>query len=782
MGKLTLTTLLFLACLAAGGQEALKQTVKGIITDADSKMPLAGATVSIGEQSTITDSTGEFQLANVAIGRSQLSVSMVGYDSKKTEVIVNSGKEVYLAIPLVENIRQMDAIKIVARRNRSKPLNEFASASARSFSVEETKRYPAAVYDPARMAMNYAGVANNGDGNNDIVVRGNSPKGVLWRLEGIEIPNPNHFGALGNSGGPISMLSSSTLGASDFYTGAFPAEFGAALSGAFDINFRTGNKDKREYAFMIGGMGIEAAAEGPFKKGSAASYLVNYRYSTLALLSGFLDIGGVLPEYQDLSFKLNVPTKRAGTFTLFGLGGLNTASKDPAKDSTKWNDDDPNFVLNGKGRMGVAGLVHQYFINERSYIRTTLSPSVNGYREIVDSLNPSSHYDLVSLSRTDNQDLNFRASVVYNNKINANHTVRAGVLENHMRYRYSLRYFDEADDTWRETLSGKGSANYYQAFAMWKYRVNALVTVNTGVHASHFDLNGTGTIEPRMSVTLQPGKNQVVTLAAGIHAKPEHLSTYLYVPNGTPAGTYPNRELEIPKAAHIVLSYEKGFRNGFRLKAESYYQHLYDVPVEEKQDSYFSMLNAAAIYDLLDIGTLASEGTGTNYGIDITLEKPFSRNYYALVTGSVYRSRYTNFSGNEFNTRFNREYQVNLISGREWKTGRLGKNIIGLNGKVLASGGMKESPIDLEASRTRGKVQYVTNEYYSVAGDIYARFDVGFSYKINKRHSTHIISLDIQNITNRKNLYFSWYDNDNETVKKVYQLGFFPIFNYRIEF
>ncbi|HZF66154.1 MAG TPA: TonB-dependent receptor [Chitinophagaceae bacterium] len=777
----------FIACYNGNAQSSLSQTIKGYVIDADSKKPLIGATVSLitSSKAVITDSTGEFQIQNVPLGRQSLIISMMGYDAKTVaEINVTSGKEVSLTISLTENIKELSEVRISSRRSRSKSTNEFATASARSFSVEETKRYAAAAYDPARMAMNFAGVGNNGDGNNEIVVRGNSPKGVLWRLEGIEIPNPNHFGSLGNSGGAISMLSSSTLGTSDFYTGAFPAEFGAATSGVFDLNFRQGNKDKKEYALMIGGLGVEAAAEGPFRKGGEASYLINYRYSTLSLLKGFLDnLAGILPEYQDLSFKVNMPTKRAGTFSVFGLGGMNTVTKDPPKDSTKWTDDDPNFVLDGKGKTGIVGVSHQYFFNENSFLKSIISASATVYREKVDSLDPKNDYAVEQIGRTSTTDLAYRISLMYNNKINARHTIRAGIIGSQLQYDYDSRYYDEADKIWRQTLSGNGNTNFYQSYVQWKYRIVKQLTVNAGLHTSLFSLNSTSTVEPRLAVTYQPNNNHTIVAAAGLHSRPEHLSTYLIEPDYNNTGkSQPNKDLEIPKALHYILSYEVGLQKGWRVKTEAYYQKLYDVPVEEKSGSYFSMLNAASIFDLRDLHQLVSTGKGKNYGVDVTVEKPFNRNYYVLFTGSIFQSKYTNYSGDEFNTRFNREYQGNIVAGKEWKTGRENKNVIGLNGKILASGGLKESPIDLEASRLRGKVQFVPGKFYSETGDMYYRFDVGFSYKVNKRAATHTISFDVQNLTNHQNLYFSWYDNDKGQIKKVYQMGFFPIINYRIEF
>lgn len=763
------------------------QTIKGIIIDADSKKGLPSASiVLVGSGKTvISDSTGNFRITNVSIGRQSVQVSLVGYEAGATsEILVTSGKEVFLTIPLREKVTNLSEVKLVGKKNRLKASNEFATTSSRAFSVEETKRYAAAAFDPGRMAQNFAGVSNNGDGDNSIVVRGNSPQGVLWRLEGIEIPSPNHFGGLGGSGGSISMLSSSTLGNSDFYTGAFPAEFGNALSGAFDLKFRDGNKDKREHSFMIGGLGIELASEGPFKKGGASSYLINYRYSTLSLLKGFLDLQGILPEYQDISFKFNFPTKTAGTFSLFGIGGLNTASKDPDRDSTKWDDDHPNYVLDNKGKLGVVGLSHQVFLSKNSFLKTIISASVERYDQKTDTLDPKNAYSSIITFRGKLIDNATRLSVLYNNKLSNRHTFRAGIVVSRLGFNYDNNYLDESDDQWKTLLQSKGNAMFYQAYLQWKYRINEKFTTILGLHGSLFAMNDTKSLEPRTSISYQLDKTQSITLSAGMHSKPQHLSTYYYEKRiaGEPL-TQPNKNLDLSKALHLVLAYDKSFKAGIRFKAEAYYQHLYKIPVEKDINGFFSAINAADIYNLYEVDSaLVSDGKGTNYGIDISLEKAFTKNYYFLIAGSLFNSTYTTYAGKEYDTKFNRNYQVNIVAGKEWKLGKNRSKIIGLNGKVLASGAIRDSPIDLAASQQEGKAVYVSDKYYTIKSDPYYRLDIGISYKINRRHATHSFSLDVQNVTDHKNLYMSYYDNDKQKIKKEYQMGLFPIFNYRIEF
>ncbi|MEO6670855.1 MAG: TonB-dependent receptor [Ferruginibacter sp.] len=782
-----LITIIVLSLVSKAQTPGLTQTIKGTIIDADSKKPLASANIMLigSGKEVMADSLGNFRINNVAIGRQSIQVSLVGYESGTlAEILVTSGKEIFLTIPLREKVTSLDEIKLVGKKNRQKASNEFANTSSRSFSVEETKRYAAAAFDPGRMAQNFAGVSNNGDGDNSIVVRGNSPQGVLWRLEGIEIPSPNHFGGLGGSGGSISMLSSSTLGNSDFYTGAFPAEFGNALSGAFDLKFRDGNRDKAEHSFMIGGLGIELASEGPFKKGGKSSYLINYRYSTLSLLKGFLDLEGILPGYQDLSFKFNFPTKKAGTFSLFGIGGLNKASKDPDRDSTKWDDDHPNYVLDNTGKLGVAGLSHQIFLTERSYVKTILSASINRYDQVEDTLSQKENYASVPVFRAKLYDNAFRISVLYNNKISSRHTVRTGFIASRLGFDYTNSFLDESDNSWKNLLSSSGSSMYYQAYAQWKYRINNKVTVNAGLHGSLFSLNDSKSLEPRTSVRYQLNNSQSLTLSAGMHSKPQALSTYYYEKKQVgQAMLQPNKALDLSRALHFVLAYDKSFRNGIRFKSETYYQHLYKIPVENDIDGFFSSLNAADVYSLYEVdSSLISNGKGTNYGIDLSVEKSFTKNYYFLVAASLFNSTYTTFSGKEYSSRFNRNYQVNIVAGKEWKIGRDKTKVLVLNGKVLASGSQRDSPIDIPASQQEGKAVYVADKYFTIKGDPYYRLDIGFSFKLNRKHATHSLSLDIQNITNHQNLYYSYYDNDKGRVKKEYQMGLFPIFNYRIEF
>ncbi|MDR6342517.1 hypothetical protein HNQ91_005601 [Filimonas zeae] len=781
--KLSLITACLLMQIAYA--QSFKQSVKGRVTDAESQQPLSGVTIvfSPGNIRAVTDSTGTYHIAGLPTGRYSIQYSIAGYELQTlSDIVIVSGKELEQNVLLREGFKNLTAVTVQSGRNGRKPLNEFAAVSARSFSMEETKRYPAAFSDPARMIMNFPGVSAGFDGSNEILVRGNSPQGVLWKLEGIEIPTPNHFATLGSTGGPISMFSSNVIGKSDFYTGAFPADMGNATSAVFDINYRDGNKDKREYTAQVGFLGVELGAEGPLNKSKTASYLINYRYSTLALLKNFIGLEQA-PKYQDLSFKFKWNTRKAGTFTLFGLGGYDSYINDPEKDSTKWNSyDKRNVYADGNSKTGVIGLSHQFFLHRNAYIKTVISASYYRYGQELDTLNPAAGYARVPSGTEHSADKAFRVSSFYNYKIDPRNTIRAGIIAQELRYDASNRYYDLEEQQWKQVLQGSGSTQFYQSYIQWKYRLTNRLTINTGLHNSYLALNKKQSLEPRLSASYTTG-NDVFSLAAGMHSKPQHISTYMFQNSGeNDKHTQPNKNLDMTRAVHLVAGYEHTFtRLNLTAKAELYYQHLYHVPVEQDGKNGFSTVNMLDMYDLIDKNALVSTGKGRNYGVDFSLEKPFARNYYIISALSVYQSKFTDFYGKEYDTRFARNYSLNIIWGKEWQL-RNSNKTIGISGKVLSSGGIKNSVIDVAASMQSGKEEYVPGSYFSERGPGYFRMDWNAYYRKDKKRSTHTLTLEIQNITNRENFYRYYFDARTGEQKRMNQLGLFPNLSYKIQF
>ena len=379
MRKIFILLITVIFSLQSYAQDNYTQTIRGLVIDKHSQTTLPGASVVLLNSDpiigTITNVDGYFKLENISVGRQGLVISFLGYNTiTLSNLNLTSGKELVLTIELEEQIFTIKEVVISAKQRKDVAINEMSTVSARSFTVEETERYAGSLGDPSRMVSNYAGVAMTNDSRNDIIIRGNSPAGLLWRLDGIEIPNPNHFGAFGTTGGPVSMLNNNLLTNSDFFTSAFPAEYGNAMSGVFDLKMRSGNNEKREYVGQIGFNGFEFGAEGPFKKGSKSSYLVNYRYSTLGVFQAIgieMGTGSAIPQYQDLTFKLNFPGTKFGRFSLVGIGGLSYIELHDSEVAAANEEDDSNYNYGGVdldygSDMGVIGLSHLYFFNKKT--------------------------------------------------------------------------------------------------------------------------------------------------------------------------------------------------------------------------------------------------------------------------------------------------------------------------------------------------------------------------------------------------------------------------------
>lgn len=321
-----------------------KQTVRGTVLDKFSETVINNAEIHITNDNdivftTITDSAGMFLINYIPVGRHNLLVSHKKYeDAYISEILVGSAKEIVLTIHLREKLSQLENLLVTDSESDNQTESDRIATSIKTFSVEDTRRFAASINDPSRMALSFAGVNSAGaDVGNEIVIRGNSPRSLLWRLEGVEIPSPNHFVEDGYSSGYVNILSSQCVDKSNFLTGAFPAEYGNALSGVFDLKMRNGNNKKREYTAKIGIMGTELAIEGPFSKKGYSSYLVNYRYSTLELLNkmGLNILGDNTPDYQDLNVKINIPTKKGNQLSIWGIGGIGKTHYNAPNDTTQ---------------------------------------------------------------------------------------------------------------------------------------------------------------------------------------------------------------------------------------------------------------------------------------------------------------------------------------------------------------------------------------------------------------------------------------------------------------
>ncbi len=784
------TTLVLLFFTLSISSQSITQTIRGSIVDKESKAPLSFVSVLLLNTSPqigiLSDNLGNFTLNAIPIGRHNLKVSLLGYKGTiVSDIQLSSAKEMILQIELEENAVNLGAVIIDGGNNKDKTVNDMIGISGRTFSTDEANRFAGSQNDPARMARNYAGVSGASDQRNDIIVRGNSPQGLLWRIEGIPVPNPNHFSGQGSTGGPISIINYKLLSNSDFITGAFPSEYGNAISGVFDIKMRNGNNKRMERTVQIGALGLEAILEGPFSKNNNSSYLLAYRYSTLAILAkakvnfGFASV----PTYQDLSFKFNILTKKAGTFKLFGLGGISsTEFLDSKKVETQFSPANKGENVSFGSRTGIMGISHTYFLNPNTFVKSTIAVTYEGNKSKRDSIQVDNSLKSIGGFGYDQYKLIVNSFI--NTKINARNTIQTGIVAENINFKTKdslLLYPNNSTSSfWGYNNDFSGNTNLLQAYSQWKLKINPQLVLNSGLHIQYLTLNPQFAVEPRFSMNYQLKTNQTLSLGYGLHNQVQPYGMYFYRNKYDHSKVETNNDLNFTKSNQLILGYDVQFKNDMRLKAETYYQYLSEVPVENNASSY-SVLNYGATFYNTYKDSLVNTGTGTNYGIEFTLEKFFSNDYYFLVTTSLFNSKYKGSDGIERNTAFNGKYVLNTLAGYEFK---LKKNFtILVDAKFTIAGGLLYTPIDLIASAQNKEASYKETEAYTMQNSMYFKPDLKFT--IRKSFSNRVAiewALDLQNVTNHRNVFLNWYDKNTNKEQPVYQNGFFPTFQFKVEF
>ena len=783
-------SLLLLALLFGMSSIAQVQTVAGNVYDEASKAPLPGVVVVLLNSNPVkgaaTDENGRFRIDSVPIGRHSLKISYMSYETRMVnDIVVTAGKEINLNIGLQESIHKLDSVIVVYNRGRDKnhTLNDMAMVSARSFNTDEANRYAGALADPSRMAANFAGVIAGNDSRNDIVVRGNSPNGMLWNIEGLSTPNPNHFGALNSTGGPVSMLNTNNIDKSDFLTGAFPSQYGNALAGVFDIRLRNGNIDKPEYVAQIGFNGFEFGAEGPI--GKKTSYLINYRYSTLGVFKQLginLGTGTSVPIYQDANYKVVSNISKKSKLTLFGIVGASKVSfLGSDVDTTKpdlYSGGDPFKNLYTDYTTAITGLSYDYQISDKSSTKL-----VAGYSSTYEDY----HSDSVSnidASVFGTQKATFKtgkASLLwtYLHKFNAKNNLQAGVSYEHTQFNLYNKIMSAGQPD-QVYVDQNGGMALVQSYVQLKHRFSNKLALVSGLHFQYLDLNNSKAIEPRASIRYALNSRNAFSLGYGIHNQVQSIYSYFVQTQINNATVYTNKNLDFTQSQHIVAAYDLNITQNTRFKMEAYYQQLTNVPVTTFSSSY-SAINEGVSFAPPDQAFLTNKGTGYNYGAELTLEHFLNKGFYFLVTSSLINSKYKGSDGIERNTAYNTGYVFNALAGKEFKVGKKG-SILVVNIKASTIGGKYLTPVNLIASQYAGKEVDDDSKAYSEQQIPYFRTDFKITYRKEFKRSTMEWSLDLENITNYKNIFNQTYDPRTNRIVNNYQQGFFPVPLFRWTF
>ncbi|MEO0894783.1 MAG: TonB-dependent receptor [Bacteroidota bacterium] len=768
-------------CLQA---QTLTGTIRGKVVDRSTQQAILDAEVSLlgSTQTLITDKNGAFVFDSVLVGRHTLEIKADGYNAfLQEDFLVSTSREVVLNISLTPTLYQAQEVTLVPDRIRGTPRNEMATVSALSFEIEETRKFAGGLDDPARLAGNFPGIsATPFTSENFVSVRGNSPMGLIYRIEGVDIPNPNHFARIGSSGGTFTIFSNQVLANSDFFIGAFPAEYGNATTGVFDIRFRNGNNEQKEYSFQAGVLGFDFAAEGPIKKGGKASYLVNYRLSTFSV-AAFLINYLTIPTYQDLSFKLHLPTEKFGTFSVFGIGGLSDRLK-PAEDSLFARDLD-RFENVLKSDMGVLGVRHRMLLKTGSVWESTLAGS---YANMVDNkayMEDTNRIDFLRLrdqNEYERQPITFATSVKH--RFSPRFLVKVGGQYSHTYHDYSAIDYDYVADNQVILSQEAGRTNLTQGYAQAQWRPLAPLTINGGFHYLYHDLNDAQSFEPRVGLAWQLEPHQQLSFGYGKHSRIEQWGTYMTrITDENGNFELPNQNLDFLKADHFVLGYQAMLSDNLRFRAEVYMQNLTDVPVESGDSSTYTVLN---LDELTELRVLTNEGEAQNIGIDLGLERYSRQGFYYMLNGSVFQSTYTDANGQEHATAYNTGYHANFLFGKEFKMGKKrGRNaILGINSNLTYRGGQRYTPIDVDLSRQALTTVFDETYPFINQDNPLLIWDLTVNIFRNRRKFSETWSIQIKNIFQSQAAEYRDFDPTLDRVVAVAGAGFLPVMSYKISF
>ncbi|SOE22676.1 TonB-dependent Receptor Plug Domain [Spirosomataceae bacterium TFI 002] len=745
--------------------------LRGSVSDAFSNEKIEKARVEVigKDLRTETNAKGEFEFTQLPLGRIELQISSVGHGTQIIkEILIKAGKTNQLDIYLESEVRQLEEVKVTA----ASPNLSGAVTSLQSISMEQVMRLPATFYDPARLAFTFPGVANTNDQANGMSIRGNNPNGLQWRLEGLEIVNPNHLANAGtfsdqpaaNAGG-TNMLSGQMLGNMNFLTGAFPAEYGNALSGVMDMRLRKGNNKEYEHTVQAGLIGVDLSSEGPLSKKNGSSYLINYRYSFTGLLAlGGLSFGGETIKFQDLAVNLSFPTKKAGEFSVFAMGGLNSnefAFDD--EDGLGPQEEKDLSVIDYYGKMVAFGGTHQKAFKNNLLWKSALVYSTSSVEreQYIPNNGGFQDFDI-------NEILTYTSSI--QKKISTNNSLKAGL--------FLTRNF--LDNSSLNVINNERAivSNTIQPYFTYTQGLGDKASLVLGLHNVNYLPGGSvydsySTLEPRLSFAYQISKNLGLNAAYGKHSQLSNLRGLEFI---TPL-----------KSDQFVLNLANTLNNLSKIKAEAFYQiNTSTLFSSTTGSSFFTETNLNDLFefssarDFLGNSFTATDGRARNYGVELSYQRYLDKGLFALVNTTLYKSEFEAADGNYYDTKYSGDFIFNFTIGKEWTTKK--DNIIGANTRIVWMGGFRNYVIDVAQSKTKGTTIFDYSQPLLDRNPDYFRPDIRVYFRKNKGKKNIMWSLDIQNLANYQNVSYKYYDSFLGEVKTKYQLGMIPMLNYRIEF
>lgn len=719
--------------------------IKGTVIDKASRQPLEFINVlvlGLGRGG-VTDAEGHFNIGEVPPGIYSLQASAVGYKTILTPEYIVSTKDLTIQIETEENLTELEGVTVTASPFRRDP---ESPVGLRIIGLQEIEKSPGANRDISRIVQSYPGVAFSPAGyRNDLIVRGGSPSENRFYLDGVEIPNINHFSTQGASGGPVGIINADLIREVNFYTGAFPTDRGNAMSSVLDFKLRDGDMERNSLKATLGASEVSLASNGHI--GKKTSYLVSVRQSYLQFLFDMLGLP-FLPTFTDAQFKLKTRFNANNELTILGLGGI-----DNMKLNTKLDGEKAEYILSylpkiqqetftlGAVYRHYAGIHVQSVVVSYSYLNNRNTKYLNNDESSVDNLSlklrsveQETKFRIENTSTFGNWKINFGANLDYSQYTNT--TFQRVYIDEGRTFDYHTYL-----GMWRWGIFG--TINY----ATTDERFTASLGVRTDANNFSSGMKGMGDqLSPRLSLSYRLTDGLYLSGNAGLYYQ---LPPYTGLGFKDNNGAWVNKYLRYMSVSQesLGLSWHPG--NTFELSAEGFYKQYDKIP--------FSIADGIPLackgndYGVIGNEALSSTAQGRAYGIEILMKWLIAKKLNLASSFTLFKSEYRNNKQSEYiASAWDNRYIFNMSGTynfpHNWSLGM----------KISCIGGAPYTPYDVEKSslvtawNAQGRPYYDYTKYNTGRLPAFGQLDVRVDKTFYLKRCMLGFYIDLQNVTNSK--------------------------------
>ena len=739
----TLIALLVICYISIQAIYAQNGQIKGKITDAFSNQPVIGATIKIDASTTggITDSAGNYSLNDLNPGVYNLVFSSLGYKTKPVfDVVVTNAMATNLNVSLESDNNQLNEVT-VKRQRFLKPIE--SPLSLRTIGATEIKRNPGGNRDISKVIQSLPGVSAPVSFRNDIIIRGGAPNENRFYLDGVEIPNINHFSTQGSSGGPVGLINVDFIREVDFYSGAFPAARGNALSSVFEFKQTDGNPDKLAASLTLGSSDFAAAVNGPL--GKKTTYIASYR---LSYLQGLFKIIGLpfLPQYQDFQFKVKTKFNSRNELTVLGLGALDNFKLNFGAKPTEANLYNlANLPKNAQDNYTVGAVYKNYrdrgfttVVLSRNYLNTSAIKYENNDEAKLRTLDYKSQ-ETENKFRVENSSLEGKYKINF-----------GGGVETGSYYATNLVYFPGQIFNYESTLDVVKYGAFLQVSAPYldnRLNLSAGFRIDGSDYAKQMN-NPLKTFSPRLSASYNFTEKISFNFNTGIYYQlPAYTLLGYRISTG---GPLVNERVNYIKATHLVAGLEYNTLKNTKFTIEGFYKKYANYPLVEVFQDSIPLANLGADFGVVGNNPVVGKTEGRSYGLEFFAQQRLNKGFYGIFALTLYRSEFKDKNKKYVQSSWNNRFILSMTAGKilpkNWEIGA----------KFRFTGGTPYTPYDIPYSSLKtnyavfpaGVPDYNRLNATNLKSFYQVDFRVDKKFPFKKFNLN--LYLDIQNLTNNQ--------------------------------